>query len=280
MSLGIVFKGPEGIVLAADSRVTLMAQLVQQVAPGAPAAPPVLLPSTFDNATKLLRVKEQSHVGAVTFGAGAIGTNAPRTAHSFLPEFEKTLAGRGRLSVEDFAKELGEFFVRQWNAGGMPPKPPDPEQMTFFVAGFDEDAVYGRVFEIHIPNQPTPKEWFVGAHEFGAIWGGQNELVHRLINGFDPRIVEIARSEFNAPMVATQRFAEKLKGLNLPIPYQFLPLQDSVDLAIFLVRMTLTIQTWQIGVRGVGGAVDVATITQTGGFQPIQEKTIRGEVIK
>jgi hypothetical protein len=280
MSLGIVFKGPEGIVLAADSRVTLMAHLVPNVPQGAPQPPPMLLPSTFDNATKLLRVKGQSHAGAVTFGAGAIGLTAPRTAHSFLPELEKKLAERGRLSVEDFANELGQFFLQQWTAGGMPAHPPDQEQMVFFVAGFDDNAVYGRVFEIHIPNQPAPKEWFVGAHEFGAIWGGQNELVHRLINGFDPRIVEMARSEFNAPIVATQRFAEKLKGLNLPIPYQFLPLQDSIDLAIFLVRMTLTIQKWQIGVRGVGGAVDVATITQTGGFEPIQQKAIRGEVIK
>ena len=50
MSLGIAFKGPEGIVLAADSRVTINAER------------PIndnlrlLLPSTFDNATKLLKI--------------------------------------------------------------------------------------------------------------------------------------------------------------------------------------------------------------------------------
>lgn len=47
MSLGIAFKGPEGIVLAADSRVTLMTQLAGQN---------ILLPATYDNATKMLSV--------------------------------------------------------------------------------------------------------------------------------------------------------------------------------------------------------------------------------
>jgi len=65
MSLGIAFKGPEGIVLAADSRVTLMAIAQQQgpqVAPTGPALQ-VQIPVTYDNATKLLRVQGQDHVG-------------------------------------------------------------------------------------------------------------------------------------------------------------------------------------------------------------------------
>jgi len=49
MSLGIAFKGAEGIVLAADSRVTLLAQLQL-------GGNNVMTPATFDNATKLLRL--------------------------------------------------------------------------------------------------------------------------------------------------------------------------------------------------------------------------------
>ena len=91
MSLGIVFKGTEGIVLAVDSRVTLMAQLQAQMQlPSASGVqPPVLLmPASFDNATKLLKVKGQDFVGAVTYGRGALGMSEPRTAHSFIPELE------------------------------------------------------------------------------------------------------------------------------------------------------------------------------------------------
>src|ERR1039457_4393527 len=113
MSLGIAFKGPEGIVLAADSRVTLNNAFAQ------PNGQTMVIASTFDNATKLLKVKGQDFVGAVTYGVGALGQKEPRTAHSFVPEFESMLNKKfpgKRLKVEEFAQELSDFFLAQWNA--------------------------------------------------------------------------------------------------------------------------------------------------------------------
>lgn len=112
MSLGIPLKGPEGIVLAADSRVTLFNQFQPP-----PPARPLLIPASFDNATKLLKIKGQECIAAVTYGAGAVGQQQPRTAHSFLPEFERELGDGGneggpRLGVEDVATRLGDFFMR------------------------------------------------------------------------------------------------------------------------------------------------------------------------
>lgn len=66
-------------------------------------------------------------------------------------------------------------------------------------------------------------------------------------------------------------------AFNLPIPYQFLPLQDCVDLSIFLVRTTIELQKWMIDIRGVGGVIDVATITRTEGFKYVQRKEIKGD---
>lgn len=63
--------------------------------------------------------------------------------------------------------------------------------------------------------------------------------------------------------------------LGLPIPYQFLPLQDCVDLSVFLVTMTSAVQSWTTGLRGVGGEVDVATTTRTEGFKAIRQKKIQ-----
>jgi hypothetical protein len=62
------------------------------------------------------------------------------------------------------------------------------------------------------------------------------------------------------------------------IPWQFLPLQDLVDLAIFVLRATIMLQKWTVDLRGVGGPIDVATITRTEGFKYIQQKKICGEV--
>ena len=55
MSLGIAFKGPQGIVLATDSRVTLTGQQPNSK---------LLGEVHYDNATKLLKVRGQDFVGA------------------------------------------------------------------------------------------------------------------------------------------------------------------------------------------------------------------------
>jgi hypothetical protein len=94
VSLGIVFKGPEGIVLAADSRVTLTFQPVAPPQPAGAAPQPVMVvPAFYDNATKLLRCAGQDYVAVVTYGLGAIGLAEPRTAHSYLPELGSGTSG-------------------------------------------------------------------------------------------------------------------------------------------------------------------------------------------
>lgn len=275
MSLGIAFKGTEGIVLAADSRVTLLAQIIEQKH---------ILSATFDNATKLLRVSSQGFVGAVTYGLGALGVREPRTAHSYMPEFEAQLnkevpydsqGQMKRLTVKEFADKLSGFFLNQWTRS-MPPNVPPGQDMIFLVGGYDAEQPYGNIYEIRIPSSPSPVELIPG--QFGAAWGGQREFTDRLISGFDPRLLDIVKDSLNLSPEQTAKIETDIKAkLNLSIPYQFLPLQDCVDLSIFLIRTTITLQKWLVGVRGVGGFIDVAVITKTEPFKPIQQKQITGE---
>ena len=288
MSLGIAFKGAEGIVLAADSGVTLLAG-VQLPGLRVPAGTQLVVPATFDNATKLINSKSQRHIAAVTFGAGAIGQKEPRTAASFMPEFDakltKELAGKEekdqRLTVEQFAKRVGDFFGGQWKKAAMPTQGVD--DMIFFVAGYDdESAPYGRLYEVRVPSKPTPTEFL--SDQFGAIWGGQREVTDRLLQGFDPNLPMLVQEHLNTPANDRAKAAEALAlalrdKLTIPIPWQFLPLQDCVDLCICLLRTTITIQKWVVGIRGVGGAIDIATITQSAGFVPVQQKSISGEKV-
>lgn len=271
MSLAIVFKGPEGVVLAADSRVTLTWQIPN------PGSSTLVLPATYDNATKLLRVNGQNYVGVVTYGLGAIGQTHPRTAHSFVPEFEAELgAVVGRLPVGEFAARLSDFFVRQWTAL-MPVQPYTGDPMIFMVGGFDPDDPYGKVFEFQIPTAPTPVEQHAGM--FGIRWGGQREFTDRLVHGMDPALLGQVESFLGLQPTQTAALSQHLTSqLSARVPYEFLPLQDCVDFSIFLIRTTVAMQSWLVGsLRGVGGAIDVATITRTDGFLPIQQKKISGE---
>lgn len=265
MSLGIVVKGSEGIVLAADSRVTLIAERPDNIK----------LPVNFDNATKLLTFAEPNRwIGAVTYGDAVIGTDMGdlRTAQSFIPEFEVDLPAE-RLSVRDFSQRLSDFYSQQWQA--KMPAGLRTAGMTFVVGGFDENAPYGCVHLFNIPNRPVPQER--SPNSFGITFGGQHEHTARLIKGYDPMVVEMVKQIFQPTPEKLAEFNAALAQLNVGIPYAVLPLQDCIDLAIFLMKTTISAQNLTIGVRGVGGSIDVAVITRREGIQIIQQKKLVGE---
>lgn len=276
MSLGIAFKGPEGIVLAADSRVTLTTRRAGE------GGTQTEIPSTFDNATKLLKVNGEDWIAAVTYGLGAFGTPIPRTAHSYMPEFEREVSKNRktvRLGVEEFSGILGDFFARQWKATMPGAVGQNIQDMVFLIGGFDADKPYGSLYEVRVPSLPKPVE--LHKDTFGAIWGGQRQFTDRLLQGFDPRLEKVMRRLRAFTDAEWKSTEQSLKAeLGVTIPYPFLPLQDCVDLSIFLVKATMVMQSFQAGeVRGVGGAIDVATITRVKGFAPVQTKSIHGERI-
>ena len=264
MSLGVVVKGPEGIVLAADTRITLNAQGPQQQS----------LSVNFDNATKLLSfAAPHDCVGAVTYGTATIGR---RTAHSFLPELEPML-GEERLTVLGYAEKLSEFFLSRWMGANMPGEVPPNGGMNFIVGGYGVGEPYGDVFLFNIPRSPTPEPRNQG-NSFGMTWGGQLAIASRLIHGYDPNLPSLMENGLNIPKEEIQEFCQNINPqLEYRIPYDVLPLQDCIDLAAFLIRTTITAQNFAIGVRGVGGSIEVAAITRTGGLQWVQKKDLRGE---
>ncbi|MCL5075726.1 MAG: hypothetical protein M1136_08815 [Chloroflexi bacterium] len=263
MSFGIVIKGPEGLVLAAESRVTLAAQQ--------PQGPAIHV--NFDNATKLLSFSPPNiAVGAVTYGQAAIRL---RTAHSFIPEFESGLP-QERLAIRDFAQRMSDFFMQQWQSA-MPPTYDGPN-MTFVVGGFNEGEPYGRVFLFDIPRNPPPVEQHLATDVFGITWGGQREFVDRLIQGYDHRLVDIVTRALNLQAAQAQGLLQALGQLQMALPLAAMPLQDCVDLAIFFIRTTISAQRLTVGIRGCGGPIDVATITRREGLRFVQRKQVIGEI--
>lgn len=264
MSLGVIINGPEGVVLAAESRVTMEVRR-----PDSPS-----LAISFDNATKLLAFSPpNNYVGAVTFGLATIGQ---RTAHSYIPELESTLPG-ARLSVRDFAQHLSDFYVARFNEWSATlPAPYEGPDMCFVVGGYDELAPYGRILQFNVPSTPVPSQPHPD-NQFGMVWGGQREIVDRLLTGYDPGVIPIAASLFTLDAQKQAQLRQALEQRQLPIPLNALALQDCVDLAIFLVRTTIEAQRLTVGIRGCGGRIDVATVTRNQGLTFVQRKQIIGE---
>ena len=152
-------------------------------------------------------------------------------------------------------------------------------QHVFSCRRVRQKEPYGRLFILRVPGAPEPIEQNPGKL-FGPAWGGQTEITDRLLQGFDgnlPRAVQealgISEEQHNLEEIRNGLKARS----QLRIPWQFLSLQDCVDMAIFLLRTTITLQQWIIGVRGVGGQIDVATITRIDGFKAVQRKRITSE---
>ena len=195
-----------------------------------------------------------------------------RTAHSFVPEFEAGLP-KTRISVENFAAKLSEFYLAQWQS-----KMPTNYQgagMTFVIGGFDKDVPYGAMYQLNIPKKPTPQEKSPG--DFGMAWGGQPEYASRLIHGYDKAVLKLIKQSLQLSNEQIKNLVETLRPLNMGIPYAVLSLQDCINLAIFLVKTTIEAQSLSITLRGVGGAIDVAVITRRDGLEIIQQKQLVGE---
>ena len=214
-------------------------------------------------------------MGAVTYGMAVIpGTQ--RTAHSYFQEFEKTLAREQRLSIFDYAKKLGEFYLHLWNESA-PPDYAGPD-MLFIIAGFDPQGTYGKVFVVSVPNEIEPQPRNEGDTDFGMTWGGQLTVASRIVHGIDPEMLEFLADKYGLDDAAKEALRLELKQhFEYRIPYQVLPLQDCIDLAILLIRTTVGVQSLAAVPRGVGGMIDVATISRTGPLRFVQQKTIHGE---
>lgn len=258
MSLGIAVKGTGGLVLAAESRVTL----TTKPNGGDP------MHNSFDNATKLFTFNEpNNNFGVITYGQALIGD---RTAHSFIPEFEAQLPEES-MSVLEFSNHLRDFMLKQWNSSM--PKGYSGPQMTFVIGGFDDGEPYGKIYILDIPKNTDPREMNPGS-QFGITWGGQRDTVDRLIQGFDVRILNLLIDKYGFDKNRAKEFLGDIKQFQMPIPYQFIPLQDCVDLAVFFIETTIKAQKLSIGIRGCGGCIDVAIITRNNGLEFINKKKI------
>ena len=269
MSLAIAFKGGEGIVLAADSRVTLTT--TKQT-----GNKTEVTHTHYDNTTKLFRINGNEHVGVATYGTGVIqDQNSHRTIQSYLPEFESQLTKRNEklLAVDLFASRLGKFFLNKWNGAKMPE---GGQPLKFLVGGYDKNMPNGKLYEISIPAFPEPKE--INPNGFGPTIGGQSDIVQRVLTGFDVNLLAYAQEILELSDDKRMTLEQGLRGrLAFGIPYPLLPLQDSVNMAILLIRTTIEFQNLSLGMRGVGGPIDVATITPVEGFNFVQQKVITGK---
>lgn len=258
MSLAITVITPEGIVQAADSRVSIPMNIRDGV----------LSYSSLDHATKLLAFESpNTHISVATYGAGTIGA---RTAHSFTKEFQETLT-LNKLTVKSFAKKLQDFYKARWDEIE---DNPQTSPMIFQVAGINSSQQFGELYVVSIPGEDPPQK-VISDGEFSLYYGGDKYVVERIIQGRDLRIdTKIIEDESlnDAHTVLGSIFDEIANTHMLPIGSY--ALQDAIDLARFLIDTTSKMQKLSLNIKTVGGAIDVSCVTKNGNHKVISKKEI------
>jgi hypothetical protein len=186
-----------------------------------------------------------------------------RSIESFVVEYGPTAPKNA--DVNEIAKGFSQYFGKYYDREVTEQK--KIPQLGFILAGYDKGGV-GRLVEIRFPANREPIVLAQNTHENqGLVFQGQTDVIRRLIFGYDPSLG--ASPTLNKLSDADkEQLKTELGNFEYYIPYNYLPLQDGIDIALSLVQATVDMQRFSFGTRahpgdipGVGGSVDVLTIT-------------------
>ena len=214
MSLIIGVYIPTGIILSGDSRTTgtLPSRIPNPQNPKQNLTVHTnIVVSDFTN--KIFKIYDR--FGIATFGNSHIN-NLP-IAH-FIEQFE--VSNTAPTTTTDLAAELLAYF-RAFN----------PAPATgFLVAGYDNNEQY--IFGIDVTNKTIIRHNFTIQQTFGLAWGGDSDIVVRLISN--------------------QNSMQAFEVMNL---------QDAIDYSRHLIRTTIDQMRFETRFPTVGGNIDTLLIT-------------------
>ena len=229
MSLVVTVYVREGIVMAADSRLTLT---FPRNLPG--AVPHTVSVPSSDSARKLFVTP--NNVGISFYGVASInGAPIAGVVESFIVE---------ELQGKDLPpKETADALLAYLKAKGV------SQATVFHVAGYrsDNHALIQEVVAADVSSGTTTT--LNPTHMQGANWGGEIDVFQRLLN-------RVALLDEKGQVISEIPSFE--------IPFQFFTLQDAVDFCAFAVRATIDTMRFQSRERTVGGPVDILVITPDG----------------
>lgn len=252
MTIVCAVKVRDGLVLGTDS-------MTQIQAPPDPSGNTGVI-KTFSNARKLFQIKRWP-IGVMTFGLGNIGQ---RSIQGLVIEFGHTYAGD--KGVQTVAASFFDFMKGKYNELFEHAEAEKKPVLGFYVAGYSPNAHFPEEWEFMLPidqgiHAVRPME------EFGSSWRGIDIPFARLYMGFDPR----AFPELKKRGASDEIIAYLSQAWQLPIVYDGMPVQDSINFATFILNTTIGISSFEIGVPSCGGPLQVATILPQSGFSWIAE---------
>jgi hypothetical protein len=268
MTLAVTVVCQDGVVVAADSRTTLANHRMLRVG------------SDFTH-----KVFESGGVAVATYGEAFV---ADRSIASHMAEFAVIETGNCQHPGPTAGK-LAEFFGDRYDehlagaTGDDDAPPPGVAALGFLVSGYDDGGV-GEAWEVTLPDRSV-EPIATTANGGGAAWRGQSDVVTRIVRGSDLELLE--------RLAAVHKRTDQLHALeplleacSYRIPFDSMNLQDGIDFAVLCIRTTIDVQRLTLGPvatapefswPGVGGPIEIATVTPRRGFGWVQRTSVQGE---
>lgn len=270
MTIAISVKVNDGVVLAADSASTIITDNNAVV-------------NVYNNANKVFNLRKGLPIGATTWGLGSIGQASIST---LMKDLRRRFSGEDpshhdwhldaeNYTVEAVANRVREFMYEEQYVPLFDSQSPDPRLgMGFLVAGYSAGETIADEFEIHMDTGGSAAPVRVRAQtDVGIAWHGQPEAVSRVVLGFGTALPSVLVDRLGVPEEQTAAVIDVLReslGANLVVPA--MPIQDAIDLAEFLVGLSISYSRFMPGASTVGGPIEVAAITKHEGFKWIRRK--------
>lgn len=282
----------DGVVIAADSATTLQLENGSH--------------QVYNNANKVFQLHRLLPIGACTWGLGSIGSASIATLTKDLrsrlmgelPEFAAWKLDPQNYSIEQVLNRAIELFfdelyepifsqilegVAQENlrrsGSGQESIVFEPPVLGFLVTGISSGSADSEtwMFLITGPGLRPTADLVAGANQFGYTAYAQPEATARVFNGCDPILRDglLSLIDPSKHAEADVMFAAAIRSPVQPA----MPLVDAINLARYLVDVTIGYSNFLLGPNTVGGPVEIAAISRHEGFKWVSRKHYYSEAL-
>jgi len=213
---------------------------------------------------------------AMTCGMGNIGGSSisilAKELRALLTNDNGWKLDPASYTIEDVCSKANKYFYEMQYLGDEN-RPKGEHSFELFVGGISSGERLGEVWKISVINGQASGPVCVSPRgQFGVIWAGQPEALNRLILGYSGLVPQgLTEAGIKEAEVGPLMDAIRSKT-QAALTHPAMPVQDAIDLADFLVDLTIRFTKFLPGANTVGGAVDVATVTRHEGFKWIRRK--------
>lgn len=257
MTIAAAYLTSEGVVLAADSTVTI-GNGVQMM----------------NHNQKVFEIGQESTLGFCTYGAGLVGQASHRTIAALLGDW--VLAQPTPPNVAAVAGELAAMVTRL--------APAHPQfNVGYYLGGIDPGTREPRCFEVRVGFDKATGALAnrVVASQIGGYFNGQPRFFARLYSGIDSELQQQLKQNIGKlidpanPSQGEAQFDSVLQAL-LPnfiaAGHVNLPIRDAIDYLHSILHVTIKAMKFKFGMPICGGLVEIAVITTDRKFRWVLHK--------